>query len=203
MAATNGAVDEAVLFDRQGQRKYLCGSEGKRFLRAATQADPHTRAFCRLLSFTGCRISEALELTTRRLDVETDRVIFRTLKRRKRTFRAVPVPRSLMAELLTLANVNDLDACLWDWCRQTAWRHVKRVMADAGIDGPQAMPRGLRHQFGVRAAERGVPMAVAQRWMGHADLRTTAIYQQAAGDEERRLAGRMWREEATAPVGRQ
>lgn len=195
MAETYSASDETVLFDRDGQRKYLCGSEGRRFLRAADQADDATRLFCRLLSFTGCRISEALELTPRRLDAESGRVIFRTLKRRKRIFRAVPVPRDLMRELLVLSRDLDPDARLWGWCRQTAWRHVKQVMAEAGIDGPQAMPRGLRHQFGLRAAERGVPMPVTQKWMGHANLRTTAIYQQAAGEEERRMAGRMWTSE--------
>lgn len=192
MAATYGAVDETVLFNRDGQRKYLCGSEGRRFLSAADQADEATRLFCRLLSFTGCRISEALELTPRRLDVESGRVILRTLKRRKRVFRAVPVPFTLMRDLALRARELDPDQPLWSWCRQTAWRRVKQVMAQAEIDGPQAAPRGLRHQFGVRAAECGVPMVLTQRWMGHADLRTTAIYQQAAGEEERRLAELMW-----------
>lgn len=192
MAATYGVIDETALFDRDGQRKYLCGSEGRRFLRAAEKTDEATRLFCRVLSYTGCRISEALELTPRRLDAESGRIIFRTLKRRKRVFRAVPVPRGLMRELAALAHDLEPDERLWGWCRQTAWRHIKEVMADARIIGPQAMPRGLRHQFGIRAAENGVPMPITQRWMGHADLRTTAIYQQATGTEERRLAGRMW-----------
>ena len=30
-------------------------------------------------------------------------------------------------------------------------------MRDAGIDGPQACPRGLRHSFGVAAVTAGVP----------------------------------------------
>lgn len=193
MTATFGSgSDETSLFDSQGQRKYLCGAESRRFLRAAAQADPLTRIFCRLLHYTGCRLSEALELTPRRIDTEGGRVVFRTLKRRKRVFRAVPVPPGLMRDLAMMADPHEQDAPLWSWCRQTAWRHVKRVMAEAGIEGPQAMPRGLRHQFGVLAAERGVPMAVTQRWMGHAALKTTAIYQQATGHEERRLAGRMW-----------
>lgn len=193
MAATfGGNGDDTLLFDREGQRKYLCGAESRRFLIAAAKADPLTRIFCHLLNYTGCRLSEALELTPRRLDRESGRVVFRTLKRRRRVFRAVPVPRALMADLAALAAGREPDAPLWNWCRQTAWRRVKKVMAAAAVKGPQAMPRGLRHQFGVRAAERGVPMAMTQRWMGHAALKTTAIYQQASGDDERRLAGRMW-----------
>ncbi len=184
--------DETALFDQDGQRKYLSQSEGRRFLRAAAMADETTRIFCRLLHFTGCRISEALELTGHRLDVEGRRVIFRTLKRRKRVFRAVPVPARLMAELTRLADGNPDGGPLWSWCRQTAWRRVKKVMAAAGINGPQAVPRGLRHQFGVRALQVHMPLTTTQRLLGHASPSTTAIYQHATGDDERQLLCRMW-----------
>jgi site-specific recombinase XerD len=85
------------------------------------------------------------------------------------------------------------DAPIWDWCRQTAWRRVKAVMDGAGISGAQAMPKGLRHGFGVANAEENVPMATTQKWLGHAALETTAIYQQAVGREENAFARRLWR----------
>lgn len=185
--------DGTQLFDNEGQRKYLCAREGQRFLAIVETADPETRAFCRLLAYTGCRISEALAVTPRRLDVEAGRVIFRTLKRRKRIFRAVPIPTNLMKELHALARDLPDDERLWSWCRQTGWRKVKRIMATAEINGPQAMPKGLRHQFGMLAAEKNIPPVTAQRWMGHAKPQSTAIYQTAVGEEERRLARRMWR----------
>ena len=188
--------DEAALFDQDGQRKYLCRSEGQRFLRAAAKMDISTHIFCRLLHFTGCRVSEALELTPRRLDVEGKRVVFRTLKRRRRVFRGVPVPSPLMRELLDLSRERGRDERLWPWCRQTAWRRVKKVMAAARIDGPQAVPRGLRHQFGVRALQAHLPLTTTQRMLGHASPSTTAIYQHATGIDERRLMQRMWREDA-------
>lgn len=198
MAATFGdTCDETSLFDRCGQRKYLSDREARRFLAAAAaSADPRTRILCQLLSYTGCRISEALELTPRRLDRDGARIVFRTLKRRRRIFRAVPVPAAVMRDLLALAHGRGLDERLWPWSRQTGWRRIKQVMQQAAIDGPQAMPRGLRHQFGVRAAQTGMPIALTQRWMGHASPKTTAIYQQAIGQEERRMARRMWRGEA-------
>src|SRR4029077_14752831 len=96
---SNSRVDFASsLFDGSGRRKYLAGDECRRFLLSADGADPKTRILCYLLAFTGCRISEALALTPQQLDVETQRVVFRTLKRRKITFRAVPVPVSLLDE---------------------------------------------------------------------------------------------------------
>lgn len=190
------AEDPARLFDADGQRLYLCGSEGQRFLEAAARADPRTGALCRLLAYTGCRISEALAVTPRRLDAEAGLIIFRTLKRRRRTYRAVPIPGFLMAELRTIAcDVAGDDQPLWPWCRQTGWRRVKKIMARAAITGPQAVPKSLRHSFGLRCAEHGVPITVAGRWMGHASSRSTSIYQQAVGEEERRFAERLWRED--------
>jgi len=36
---------------------------------------------------------------------------------------------------------------------------------------------------------------MAQRWLGHADIRTTAIYSEAVGQEERNVAQRLWEDE--------
>lgn len=181
------------LYDAEGSRKYVCGSEWRRFLIATEKLEPATRAFAQLLAFTGCRLSEALSLTVAGLDLETGRVVFRTLKRRKRVFRAVPIPADLMVLLAQVARGKEPDARLWPWCRQTGWRRVKAIMQAAGVTGAQAMPKGLRHGFGIANAEQNVPAALTRRWMGHARLDTTAIYQHAVGREERAFARRLWR----------
>jgi site-specific recombinase XerD len=74
----------------------------------------------------------------------------------------------------------------------TAWRQITAVMRAAGIDGPQASPKGLRHGFGVAAIEAGIPLNMLQKWLGHAQLSTTAIYAEAMGAEEMALARRLW-----------
>lgn len=183
---------EGRLFDCDGRRLYLRSEETRRFLRAASGVDVETRAFCQLLAFTGCRLSEALELTADRLDRDAGTVMFRTLKRRRVTYRAVPVPAWLVEDLASLKR----DGRLWPWCRQTGWRRVRSVMASAAIDGPHASPKGLRHAFGMANAEHNVPPGLTQRWMGHARLETTTIYQQARGHEERAFAKRVWRDHA-------
>ena len=66
-------------------------------------------------------------------------------------------------------------------------------MAMARINKPQASPKGLRHGFGVAAVEAGIPLNMVQKWLGHAQLSTTAIYADAVGDEEQAIAERMWR----------
>jgi len=67
------------------------------------------------------------------------------------------------------------------------------LLAAAGIEGAQASPKGLRHAMGVAAVGQGIPLNLVQRWMGHAQLTTTAIYAEAVGEEERSIAARMWR----------
>ena len=65
-------------------------------------------------------------------------------------------------------------------------------MAQADIVGLHASPKGLRHGFGVHAVHSGVPLNLVQKWLGHAKLSTTAIYTNAVGPEEFRIAERMW-----------
>lgn len=192
MSAARSVGFSSSLFTGRGQRKYLSKNERTRFGRAANSADRATRLLALLLLYTGCRISEALATAPRHLDMDTQSVIFRTLKRRCTIYRAVPIPTWLLNELADFARDHPIDTPLWPWCRQTAWRHIGAIMQRAGITGPQACPRGLRHGFGIRATGSAVPPNLVQRWMGHASPDTTAIYLEAVGIEERHFAGKMW-----------
>ncbi len=186
------------LYDKLGQRKYLNVTEWQAFLRAAAAAPPDVGTFCQTLAYSGCRISEALQLTAGRVDVADGVLVIESLKKRERgIYRAVPVPPSYLD---TLASVHGVIADrerggtkqLWNWSRSTAWRRVCEVMEAAGITGTHATPKGLRHGFGVRAISSGIPLNKVQAWLGHADLSTTAIYCNAIGAEERLIASRMW-----------
>ncbi|WP_263588663.1 tyrosine-type recombinase/integrase [Sphingopyxis sp. GC21] len=185
-------ADTASLFTPFGQRKYLCQTERARFADAANHADRPTRLFALVLLFTGCRISEALETTPLRLDSGAGCLIIRTLKRRRTVYRAVPIPKWLLEELINFGRMTEPDMRLWSWCRQTAWRHIHALMEQAHVEGPMACPRGLRHGFGIRAADKAVTLNLVQKWMGHASPDTTAIYLNAVGIEERQFARRMW-----------
>jgi integrase len=59
-------------------------------------------------------------------------------------------------------------------------------------DGPHACPKGLRHGFGVAAVSKGIALNMVQKWLGHAQLTTTAIYANAVGEEVQSIASRMW-----------
>ena len=217
------------LYGSDNQRLYLNASERMRFVEAAEQQPAHIRAFCLTLLYTGCRISEARELTIQSLQGREQRIAIRSLKKRNQHHvREVPIPVPLCQSLSQLAARAKTTSALvkpehitqiqnndgssmqaenasipsppWLWQnsagdmidRIIAYRWVKNVMEEADIYGPQACPKGLRHGFGIHAVLSGVPLNMLQKWMGHADIRTTSIYANAVGPEELRIAERMW-----------
>lgn len=173
-------------------------SEIELFLSTSGRFSGRVRTFCWMVAATGCRISEALALTPGHIDFEARHVTFRSLKKRGRSvFRSVPLPVALLSELDALINSGVVaGARLWPWSRMTGYRRICEVMKVAGISGPHASPKGLRHGFAIRAIQVSVPLNLVQRWLGHADIKTTAIYSSAIGPEEREIASRMWGEAA-------
>jgi len=189
------------LHTAEGERKYLTASEREVFLREADRAERQVRTLCMTLAYAGCRLSEALALTLDRVDLTAGVVTFESLKKRKTgVFRSVPVPPTLLEALDMVHGVREgqgkrgrgRGVRLWPWSRMTGWRAVHAVMVAAKLDGPHASPKGLRHGFGVAAVTAGIPLNLVQKWLGHAQLSTTAIYADAVGAEEKDIASRMW-----------
>lgn len=156
--------------------------------------------FALTLAWTGARPSELVRgVTAASFQIEPGILAIRTLKRRRHAVREVPLPRDLMNALdahfaLRAAQRDPISALdpLWPFCRQTAWRIIKRLMGAAGISGAAACPRGLRHSFGVGTLQAGVPLNATQKWLGHSKVSSTAIYADCCGPEEVALATRWW-----------
>ena len=201
---------EMQLFDQDGNRLYLTAEERKRFLEAAKEEEPENRMFCYLVHFTGCRPTEALELTAERVLIKEQEIVFRTIKKRKLDnygnlkkpkYRHIPVPENLIDSLdfafrirQRQKKVSDARKPLWEMSRPTAWRLVKRVMDRGGVSGKQATTKGLRHGFGIAmlAGDRPMPLNILRDLMGHAESKTTEIYLQAVGKEKRKLVMQAW-----------
>jgi integrase/recombinase XerD len=189
------------LHTADGIRKYLTAGERDAFLHQADRADRPVRTLCMTLAYAGCRLSEALALTADRVDLAAGVLVFESLKKRRSgIFRSVPVPPALLDTLDMVHGIRELHARrgkgrgvrLWPWSRMTGWRAVHAVMQAAGLDGVPASPKGLRHGFGVAAVTAGIPLNLVQKWLGHAQLSTTAVYANAVGAEEQSIAARMW-----------
>jgi hypothetical protein len=57
-----------------------------------------------------------------------------------------------------------------------------------GRPWPPASPKDLRHRFKVAVVGAGVPLNLMQRWLDHAQPSTTAIYADAVGEVDVKLA---------------
>jgi integrase/recombinase XerD len=204
------------LYARGGGRKYLNHAERARVLAEMAKLPRSQALFALTLAWTGARVSEVLALTgssfqiirTSSRKIESGIVAIVTLKRRSHHVREVPIPPELTAALdehfrlsAGQRDEHQRDRRLWPWHRVTAWRVIKRVMRRSAIDGRHACPRGLRHAFGVGSLQASVPLNLAQRWLGHARISTTAIYAAASGPEEVAFARRFWSaDKAISPV---
>jgi len=186
------------LYDQRGRRKYLVPLERKTFLQAALNVGGETASFCAVMVFCGTRISEALAVTPERIDDANGTINIRTLKRREFVIRAVPVPRKLLTYLDCVHHYRDAQRDparasqrLWRFSRTTAWRRIKFIMRCAGQPEYVCKPKSLRHAFGAEAS-MNVALPMVQKWLGHASIKTTAIYTTLVGNEERAVARKTW-----------
>ncbi len=76
-------MSEMRLYDLSGNRLYLNSEERTSFLKIAHQKPPEIRTFAETLHFTGCRVSEALEITPKRIELVAGQIILRSLKKRR------------------------------------------------------------------------------------------------------------------------
>lgn len=214
-------ASEMRLFDpRLGQRLYLDAGERERFLQHIDCLENLShRLFCEVLHWTGARVSEALAVTGQHINFERQTMTFRTLKKRKLTrqgelkapvFRQVPVPQALLSVLNYYFDLGNRQARrdptlsdpLWPhrtdperpMSRATGWRIIKRVLDAAGIEGPQATPKGFRHGMAVAMVLGGVDVYTLQNILGHERPETTAIYLQVRGQEAQTLQMQYWAE---------
>lgn len=182
------------LYTAYGARNYLTSAERDRFIALARRWPRRdVGLFALTLAHCGLRISEALALRKASLLPELGFIAVRSLKKRgKFHVREVPTPDALFTALGE--HVPELDhGRLWNFSRSQGWRLIRELMQAANIpSGIHATPKGLRHAYGLHAVRSGIPLNLLQRWLGHSSMRTTAIYADAIGPEEKAIAARMW-----------
>lgn len=201
---------EMRLFSPAGERLYLTTDERDRFLKAADEKDRVERMFCQMLYYTGCRPSEALELTIGRILIDEKSIVFRCLKKRKKDgkgrlkqpeYRTVPVLNIFIESLDLVFDIRRrqkkkerLKELIFPFSRPTAYRIVKSVMNQANIKGKQATGKGLRHGYGVNmvSGPKPMPIHILAQIMGHSSTKTTEVYLQFVGEEKRKLVMEAW-----------
>lgn len=126
--------------------------------------------FVRFLAFSGCRLSEAGQVTWRDVDLERGEIRVQTAKR-SRTSNAsavrfvpiIPPMRELLARLKQANPVPDASVCLVGECEKSLTNACQKLKIH------RITHHDLRHLFATRCIESGVDIPTVSRWLGHSD----------------------------------
>ena len=171
---------------RQKPIEPLTPAEVEALIQAASRRAPtglRNRALIAVLYFAGLRISEALALAPRDLDLEAGSINVRRGKGGRQ--RTVGLNGAAQAHLdRWLDRRRDLGITRGPiFCTlaggKLSDRYVRQALsryaAKAGIS-KRCHPHGLRHSHAAYLAMQGIPAHVIQRQLGHSSLATTGVY---------------------------
>lgn len=160
---------------------YLRDAELRRFL--AELEDPRDRLVCSLMAYCGLRVSEACKLRVEHLDLDGATLLVYQGKGAKD--RMVPLPDRLLPELRSFVGERRAGYVFpairnhGNGRMHLSRRYVEDLVprAGEGAEIPKRVkPHSLRHTFATRLIAAGVDIRVVQDLMGHADIKTTAVY---------------------------
>jgi len=184
------------MFDEDGNLKYLNEKERYAFFEAVEcRLRGRKRLLCLVMFFTGCRVSESLDIIPNRLLPDQNMIAILTLKKRgKAKFRYALIPPALMVDLMKYVYGQGIgpDQRIFPVTRQTAWRWVKEVMKLIGITGKKACGRGLRHTFATAHAATDTSEKLVGKLLGHGSKTSTKIYYDIPRETEIRQAKKIW-----------
>lgn len=177
----SGCNSGIKLFEN-GVRLFLTTEERHKFRCAVGTLDTPQRLFCRLLYYTGCKISEAINLHPYQINGANQTILLEKAGDRLTT-RHVPVPPALIMELSVYFPPHEINVNrpLWSMSRSTGWRIVNEAMGLAGIHGRHATSQGLRHSFAISCLELWpkISLSQIQQWLGHSSVELTLSYYKA------------------------
>ncbi|MFN7948405.1 MAG: tyrosine-type recombinase/integrase [Blastocatellia bacterium] len=155
--------------------------EEARLMEYLTAEREHLRPLVVVLLHTGMRLGELLSLRRWQVDLEQNRVNLEKTKSRR--VRTVPLNSVARAELERACRGIASDALVFPNPETgEQWRNIRGGFQKAcELSGvPKFRIHDLRHTFGTRMAEAGVPIHRIAAMMGHANIQTTMRYVHAS-----------------------
>jgi site-specific recombinase XerD len=137
-----------------------------------------------LLYGCGLRVSEAVKIKTKNIDLKQGLIHIKQAKGRKDRF--VPIPTKLIPKLefFLRHSINPENSYLFQArpdkptyhiCSNTAYRVVLQTAQRANIKKPVS-PHTLRHSYATHLLESGTDIRIIQRLLGHSNIQTTQLY---------------------------
>ena len=167
----------------------------------AEGANPKGVAIARLWALTGCRRNEIAGLKVHEVNLASSLFEFEDTKTGKSIRPFGPAAAALLQELLKDRKEGYLfPAERRDGYYQgtrNLWAEVTRL-----ADLPRVTPHTLRHTLGSTATSSGEALALTGAILGHANLRSTAIYAHVQRDPSLKAAKRVEKLLATALEGK-
>lgn len=149
----------------------LTNSDVTRLLRAMDKAlDVRARAMLLTLAYTGCRVSEMLQIKI--TDVKSDKIEI-TGKGDKPRF--IYIPKKLKSVWKQYLEVKKDDKLLFPVTRVTVGNILKHYAGQARIKLDKVHPHALRHLFAINIAESNLNKSILKQLLGHA-LDVTDLY---------------------------
>lgn len=176
--------------DDESMTSGLSRDEVRALLVAARAHSPRSEALNTLLVLNGLRISEALTTTIADLDSDRGHRILRVTRKGNRRDKVPLTPAALRCleaaigervngPIFVTSSGKALD-------RTAAWKLLRRLAADAGIQGASRLsPHSMRHTYATVALDAGVALRDVQDSMGHRDPRTTRLYDRSRNNLDR------------------
>jgi integrase/recombinase XerD len=177
----------------------LSPAEAERLIDAAAGTTPRAmrdRALVELMYGAGLRVSEALGLDRRAVDLD-ERIVRAVGKGRKE--RLVPLGRPAVESLRRYIAMGRphldrrhrpelfLNARGGPLTRAGAFLILRRLAGKAGLEPERVHPHLLRHSFATHLLEGGADLRSVQEMLGHADLSTTELYTHVSDRRRREL----------------
>ena len=167
------------LREPDSKTRYLTPEEQASLFYELELIDPRLHMLAMVLVDTGLRVSEALSL--RREDVHKDRVTVQATKSGKA--RTVPLTSWAKRSLKKALETNGGRPRVFHGITENTLGHAWRAARASAHIGTDVTVHTLRHTCASRLVQRGVSLAVVQRWLGHGSINTTMRYAHL-GDEE-------------------
>lgn len=147
-------------------------------------------ALIRLLVDAGLRVSEALDITLDRIDLEGGRLIVNGKGQKQRAaFFGPKTAKALYVYLNARETVRPGHATLFitrdgrPLNRRHAHKQLERLGTRAGIEGIRVSPHTFRHTFATAFLRRGGDALALQRLLGHTSLTMTNRYVNACDED--------------------